>query len=313
MSSPRVVLVTGASSGIGEATARRASARGDHVVLLARGRESLDRVADACHGLGAASTLVLPVDVADDDAVREAVRAAVARHGRLDTVVGCAGVVAYGRIQDVPTEVFDGVLSTNLHGSANLARHVVPVLRDQGDGSLVLVGSLIGHIAVPDMSAYVLSKWGVRALARQLRVDNRDRPGVRFGYVAPGGVDTPIYRQAATYGDSVGRPPFPVVSPERVAARTLAVADHPWLPSQVGAANDVIRFGFTAVPWAYDRLVEPLFRVIAQDLVAPVEHGPGNVLTPHQALNRLRGDQGNALLGAARNVRELVRRGRGGR
>jgi len=177
----------------------------------------------------------------------------------------------------------------------------------------VLVGSLIGHIAVPDMAAYVLSKWGVRALARQLRVDNRDRPGIRFGYVAPGGVDTPIYLQAATYGDSVGRPPFPVVSPERVAARALAVADRPWLPSQVGAANQVIRFGFVAAPWAYDRLVEPLFRVIAQDLVAPVAHGPGNVLAPHQALNRLRGNQGNALLGAVDNVRELVRRRRGGR
>ncbi|GAA1932380.1 SDR family NAD(P)-dependent oxidoreductase [Nocardioides hwasunensis] len=308
MSTPRVVLVTGASSGIGEATARAAASRGDHVVLLARGEPSLERVAEDCRQRGAASTLVLPTDVADDDGVRAAVTAAVARHGRLDIVVGCAGVVAYGRIQDVPVEVFDRVLDTNLHGSANLARHVVPVMRDQGTGSLVLVGSLIGHLAVPDMSAYVLSKWGVRVLVRQLRVDNRDRPGLTFGYVAPGGVDTPIYRQAATYGDSVGRPPFPVVTPERVAARALAVADRPWLPSQVGAANEIIKLGYTALPWAYDRLVGPLFRVIAQDLVAPVTHGPGNVLEPDQRLNALRGDQGNALVAVARNVREVVRR-----
>ena len=76
----------------------------------------------------------------------------------------------------------------------------------QGEGSRVLVGSLLGHIAAPDMAAYVLSKWGVRGLVRQLRVDNRDRPGVRFAYVAPGGVDTPIYRQAATYGDVTPSP-----------------------------------------------------------------------------------------------------------
>lgn len=313
MTTPRVVLVTGASSGIGEATVREAAARGDHVVLVGRAPEALARVADDCAGLGAASTLFAAADVSDDAQVASAVEAALARHGRLDVVVSCAGVVAYGRIPDVPVDVFDQVLATNLNGPVNLARHVLPVLRDQGEGSLVLVGSLIGHIAVPDMAAYVLSKWGVRGLVRQLRVDNRDRPGVRIGYVAPGGVDTPIYRQAATYGDSVGRPPFPVDPPERVASRVLTVADHPWRGGQVGLSNDVIRLGFTALPWAYDRLVGPLFKVVAQDLVAPVVHGPGNVLAPRQELDRLRGGYGNALLGVGANLAHVVRRRVGAR
>jgi len=173
---------------------------------------------------------------------------------------------------------------------------------------MVLVGSLLGHIAVPDMGAYVLSKWGVRALVRQLRVDNRDRPGIRFAYVAPGGVDTPIYLQAATYGDSVGRPPFPVSTPERVAARVLSAADHPWRGGQVGAANHLIRFGFVATPWVFDRLVSPLFRVVAQDLVPAVVHGPGNVLGTRQQEYGLRGHQGSALLGIARNLGVLARR-----
>ncbi len=310
--SARVVLVTGASSGIGEATAYAAARRGDHVVLLARGREVLERVAFECERIGAASALVAPTDMGDDSEVEAAVSAAVARHGRLDLVVGCAGVVAYGSISEVPVEVFDQVIRTNLLGSVNLARHVLPVLREQGDGSgdgsMVLVGSVIGHIAVPDMAAYVLSKWGVRGLLRQLRVDNRDRPGIRFGYVAPGGVDTPIYRQAATYGDSVGRPPFPVSSPEHIADRVLTVADHPWRGGQVGVSNDVIRFGFTALPWVYDRLVGPLFSVVAQDLVAPVVRGPGNVLASQQDGNGLRGNQGSPLRGIAANLAEVVRR-----
>ncbi len=305
----RVVLVTGASSGIGEAAARRAAARGDHLVLIARGSASLARVAAACEALGASCALVCPTDFSSDDEVAKTVAAALERHGRLDVVLGCAGVVAYGRLEDVPVDVFDQVLATNLNGSVNLARHVLPVLRDQDAGSLVLVGSLIGHIAVPDMAAYVLSKWGVRALVRQLRVDNRDRPGIRFGYVAPGGVDTPIYRQAATYGESVGRPPFPVAIPERVAARALWVAEHPWRGGQFGAANHLIRFGFAALPWAYDRLVGPLFLVAAQDLEPEVVAGPGNVLTSRPRLNELRGHQGNALLGALRNLRVLARRG----
>jgi NAD(P)-dependent dehydrogenase (short-subunit alcohol dehydrogenase family) len=308
---PRVVLVTGASSGIGEAVARQASERGDHVVLVARGREALERVAADCERIGAASTLVATADVSDDDQVAAAVAAAMAAHGTLDLVVSCAGVVAYGRIDEVPVDVFDQVIATNLIGAVNLTRRVLPVLRGQDDGALVLVGSLIGHIGVPDMAAYVLSKWGVRGLLRQLRVDNRDRPGVRFGYVAPGGVDTPIYRQAATYGGSVGMPPFPVDGPERIARRVLTVADHPWRGGQVGLSNDVIRFGFATLPWVYDRLVGPLFRVVAQDLVAPVVHGPGNVLASRQELNRLRGGHGNTLAAVGANLAEVVRRARG--
>jgi NAD(P)-dependent dehydrogenase (short-subunit alcohol dehydrogenase family) len=305
---PRVVLVTGASSGIGEAVARRAASRGDHVVLVARGRDALDRVAADCRELGAATTLVAPADVSDDDQVGAAVSAAVARHGRLDIVASCAGVVAYGRITDVPVQVFDRVVVTNLLGAVNLVRHVLPVLRQQDGGSLVVVGSVIGHIAVPDMAAYVLSKWGVRGLVRQLRVDNRDRPGVRFGYVAPGGVDTPIYRQAATYGDAVGRPPFPVSSPERVADRVLAVAGRRSGDTHLGIANGFIVFGFTALPWVYDRLVGPLFAVAAQDLVAERVRGPGNVLVSRQERNGLRGGHDNALLGIGANLVELGRR-----
>jgi NAD(P)-dependent dehydrogenase (short-subunit alcohol dehydrogenase family) len=305
---PRVVLVTGASSGIGEATVLGASARGDHVVLVARGKEALDRVAARCRSLGAASALVVVADVSHDTQVEVAVSEAVLRHGRLDVVVSCAGVVAYGQLPDVPVDVFEQVIATNVLGAVNLSRHVLPVLRDQDGGSLVLVGSVIGHVAVPDMAAYVVSKWAVRGLVRQLRVDNRDCPRVRIGYVAPGGVDTPIYRQAAVYGDWVGRPPFPVTTPERVADRVLAVADRPWLGGQVGVANEVVRLGFTALPWVYDRLVGPLFSVAAQDLVAPAVRGPGNVLSSQQRHNAMRGDHGNALLAAGANVRALVRR-----
>lgn len=305
--SPQVVLVTGASSGIGEATAKLAAARGDHLVLLARGEEALARVAAECEAVGAASVLVCPTDVGVDGEVESAVASAMARHGRLDVVVSNAGVVAYGSIDALPADVFEAVLSTNLVGSVNVVRHVLPVLREQNAGSLVLVGSLLGHIAAPQMAAYVVSKWGVRGLFRQLRVDNRDRPGIRFAYIAPGGVDTPIYLQAANYSDSVGRPPFPVASPEHVAARTLSAAEQPWRGGQVGAANNVIRFGFVAVPWVYDRLVSPLFRVVAQDLVPAVVQGPGNVLETLQQDNGLRGNQGSALLGIARNVGVLAR------
>lgn len=305
---PRVVLVTGASSGIGEAVAHRVARRGDHLVLLARGREALERVARDCESLGAASVAVEPTDVGDDAQVAAAVAATMTRHGRIDVVVGAAGVVAYGRLDEVPADVFDKVVRTNLIGSVNLARHTLPVLRGQDDGAMVLVGSVVGHIAVPGMAAYVISKWGVHGLVRQLQVDSRDRKGVRIGYVAPGGVDTPIYRQAATYSSAVGRPPFPVTTPERIAAQVVDVAEGRRRGGQASIANDVIRFGFNVVPWAYDRMVGPLFSVAAQDLTVPVRTGPGNVLATRQEHNGLRGGHGNALVAVGANVAELVRR-----
>ena len=312
MTAPRVVVVTGASSGIGRATAVEAASAGDHVVLAARGEASLKDVARLCEDAGAASTLVVPTDVGDDDQVAHLVQQTMSRHGRLDVVVNAAGVVAYGRVEDVPKDVYEGVLRTNLIGSVNVARHTVRVLREQdGGGSLVLVGSVVGHIAVPEMSAYVLSKWGVRALARQLRLENRDRPQVRVAYVAPGGIDTPIYEQAANYAGFVGRPPPPVASPERTARQVLRRADRPWLGHQLTPTNNVIRFGFSVLPRAFDRLIGPMFPVGATDLTTPVPPNDGNVLHSDESGNRLRGGQGSALAGILRNLRVRLEGARG--
>ncbi|VXC30894.1 SDR family oxidoreductase [Aeromicrobium sp. 9AM] len=301
-SGARVLVVTGASSGIGRAVALQSAAAGDHVVLVARGEPPLQQVARECEAAGAASTLVLPTDVGDDAEVEKLVTAVTSQHGRIDAVVNCAGVVAYGRTEEVPVDVFEGVLRTNLTGAVNVARHVIPVLRRQREGSLVLFGSVIGHISVPGMSAYVLSKWGVRALARQLQLENRDLSDVTIAYVAPGGVDTPIYEQAANYDGFAGRPPPPVLSPERVARIALRRLDNHRARTQVGVANDLMRFGFNAVPWAFDMLVGPLFRVMASDRTTRVEPTEGNVLESHFAGNRLHGAQGNALIGLGRNV-----------
>ncbi len=305
MSGPRVVLVTGASSGIGRATVLQAARDGDHTVLVARGREALEEVATLAREAGAASTLVVPTDVGDDAQVRDCVDAVLEQHGRLDVVVNSAGVVAYGRVEEVPVDVFDGVLQTNLHGSANVARHVLPVLQRQGGGTLVLVGSVIGHLTVPTMSAYAVSKWGVRALAEHLQLENKD---VSVIYVAPGGVDTPIYSQAASVVGFEGRPPPPVATPERTARQILARVDKRRSGSQLTFANHLVRFGFTAVHPVYVRIVSPLFGAAAVDLTRPVWPHDGNVLESVQDGNEMRGDHGGSLAGIARNLAVKVRR-----
>src|SRR5689334_8087090 len=122
----QTVLITGGSSGIGRATAVSFGERGARVVLLARGRPALEEAAAEVRAAGAADVVVCPADVTDEDAVRAVVDGVVARFGRLDVVAHCAQVMAYGRIEDVPADVFSTVVRTATDGTANVARAVLP-------------------------------------------------------------------------------------------------------------------------------------------------------------------------------------------
>ncbi|GAA4360596.1 SDR family NAD(P)-dependent oxidoreductase [Angustibacter luteus] len=285
---PRVVLVTGATSGIGLALARELAAAGDHLALLARSKEPLDRTASECRTAGAASVTTFAADVADGAAVEAAVRDVERRQGPIDVVVQSAGVAAYGRFEDVPPEVFDGVLATNVLGTANVVRAVLPGMRDRNDGRIVLIGSVVGALAVPEMSAYAVSKWAIRSLARHLQIENRDRSGVHITLVTPGGIDTPIYPQAATYNGHVGKPPPPIYAPETVAHRIVQSLNRPPKRLDVGITNAVMALGFALLPSLYDAIVTPLFNLVTKERenVPPTS---GNVLRPNAALNALRG------------------------
>ena len=284
----RTVLITGASSGIGRATALELAGRGDRLVLLARGKEALEQAAEEARAAGAADVVVAPADVNDEGALRMVVEEAVARWGSLDVVVHGAQVMAYGRVEDVPAQVYETVVDTSLHGTANLARVVIPEFRRRGRGSLVFVSSLLASVATPFMGSYIAAKWGQMGLIRVLQIENRDVPGIAISAVSPGGVDTPIYYQAASYLGSTGRPPPPVYTPQRVARKIVATIDRPERQVHAGFANPFMVAGFRFFPALYDALVTPLMRVaaIAKDRVPPTT---GNVFESQPAQNATRG------------------------
>jgi NAD(P)-dependent dehydrogenase (short-subunit alcohol dehydrogenase family) len=285
---PQRVLITGASSGIGRATAIELAGRGSRLVLVARGGESLEEAAAEARTAGAPAVLVRIADVTDPDAVQAAVDDAVAEFGGLDVVVHAAQVMAYGRIEDVPREVYEQVVDVSLHGTANVARPVLALFRKQGAGHLVVVNSLLGNIATPLLGSYVTAKWGQLGLVRVLQQENRDVPGIAISTVSPGGVDTPIYYKGASYLGSTGRPPPPVYSPQRVARAVLSTVDRPRRIVQAGLFNPVITAGFRLLPGVFDVLVGPLLQrmAIADDDVPPTE---GNVFESRPAGNATEG------------------------
>ena len=168
---------------------------------------------------------------------RVAVRRAVAAYGRIDGVVHSAAVVAYGKFTEIPAEVFDHSLQTNVTGAANVAQERAPPLRRGPGGSLVVVGSVLGKIATPYMSPYTTSKWAIHGLVRTLQIEARETPGVHVSLISPGGVNTPVYDQAGSYTGHPGHPPPPVASPERVARDVVQALDEPQRDRDVGLAN----------------------------------------------------------------------------
>ncbi|GAB2611430.1 SDR family oxidoreductase [Streptomyces capparidis] len=269
----RVAVVTGASSGIGRATAAAFARRGWAVVLAARRTEELERAAAECRG---ERTLVVPTDVTDAGAVENLARQAVARFGRIDVWVNNAAVNAFGRFEDVPLEDFRKVLDVNVMGCVHGARAALPVMRRQGTGTLVNISSVAGAVAQPYSHPYSASKYAVRALGtslrQQLRLEGED--GIHVCTVLPPGVDTPHFAQAANHlgRKAVAMPP--VYTPERVARAVVALARRPRREVAIGPAGRAVVRQARLAPGLAERIMaRQVDRTHFADEPAPATHG----------------------------------------
>ncbi|RLM68264.1 SDR family NAD(P)-dependent oxidoreductase [Halorubrum sp. Atlit-8R] len=186
----QVAIVTGASSGIGRATAEALAARGADTVLAARREGDLEAVAEGIEDDGG-EALVVPTDITDDDDIDRLVDATLDEYGRIDVLVNNAGVMPLAHIGEADRETLQQTIDVNLTGLITLTHAVVPTMLEQGSGHVVNLSSVVGRFLQENSSHYNAAKAGVKMFGDSLRLDVAES-GVRVATIEPGAVDTEL-------------------------------------------------------------------------------------------------------------------------
>src|SRR5215212_4866515 len=253
----QVVVITGASSGIGLVTARMAAKRGARVVLNARNEEALRRVSEEINTHGGHSCYVAG-DVGRFEGVQRIAAEAIWHFGGFDTWVNNAGVSIYGPVLNQPLEDHRRLFETNywgvVHGSLVACTH----LRQRG-GALINVGSVLSDVAIPVQGTYCASKHAVKGYTDALRLELEEQgTPISVTLIKPSTIDTPYTRHAKNLMTVEPQNPPPVYAPDLVAEAILHCAEHPERDLFVGGGGKVLAEAGHLAPRLTDKLIEAM-------------------------------------------------------
>lgn len=272
----QVVVITGASSGIGLTTARMAAQRGAKLVLAARSEDALRELTEEITENGGEAEYVV-ADVSDRDDVREIAEMARESFGGFDTWVNNAGAFIYGKLQDVPVEDMRDLFETNywgvVYGSLEAAEHL-----KQDGGAIINVGSVVSDRALVLQGSYSASKHAVKGFTDALRMElHEEGAPVSVTLVKPSPIDTPYPRHAKNHMDEAARLPPPIYTPDTVARAILYCAEHPKRDVFVGFGGKSLSVLGHYASGLVDRLMETVF-FRAQRKDSPSRPDAGNVI-----------------------------------
>jgi short-subunit dehydrogenase len=293
-------VITGASSGIGRATARAFAAHGARLVLTARNADALQSTARECAWRGAHS-LVVPADVANAAAIDELARKAMDAFGRIDVWINNAGSGLFGPFVNADITAHRRVVETNLLGAMNGASAVLPWFLQQGHGTLITNISLGGFAPVPFAAAYTASKFGLRGFMAALRQELASTPAIHLCSVFPAVIDTPGFQHAANVSGVRLKPARPVFAPEQVAAAMISLALRPRAELCVGWTARAAKISYGVAPGLTESLIGWVFRRYVRR-GEPMDPRSGNLAEPSRGVMTAHGGW-NGRSPAARQLR----------
>ena len=287
----QVIVITGASSGIGLCTAESAAKQGAKVVLAARSEQTLGDVVSRINSSGG-QAISVTCDVADRKQVEQVAQAAVNRFGRIDTWVNNAGLAIYGRLDQVSDQDSRRLFDVNFWGVVHGSLVALPLLKQNG-GALINVGSEVSEAFVPILGMYSASKHAVKGFTDALRVEVEyvDKAPVSVTLIQPTAVDTPFDEHGRNYMDKEANLPKPQLDPQDVADAILKAAVKPTRDTRVGGMSKLNTFVAKNLPGVADRMTAKQIDSLKRD--EPPKHPEGTLYQPGES-GRTHGDHANA-------------------
>jgi len=277
----KTIVITGASSGFGKGAAREFAKAGARLALAARREELIEDLANECEGLGA-TAVAIPTDVRNAEEVELLARDALREFKRIDIWINNAGAGAVGRFEEVPLSDHISVIQTTLLGTLYGSYYAMRQFREQGEGTLINIASVIGKVPSPYFTSYAAAKHGVvglsAAIRQELAQDKID--SIKVSTVMPTSMDTPFFQHAANYTGHETQPIPPVYDAQDTIDTIVRMAIDPEDEVSVGTAGKISTFMHHLMPGIVESMMARQTRKAEFDKAPAARPKSGSVREP---------------------------------